>query len=173
MRLIRRMAGWVEGFNRILYWLSAVAILVSSLILTYEVLMRYVFKIPTIWEIESAIYLGVMATFLGAAYGLKDGAHIKIDALVRVLSPRARRKLEVVTSFMALLFTGYVAYKGWGLFWEALSKGWRSESLWGPPLAIPYFFLPLGMSMLSLQILIQILGIGEQVGASQGSHHAP
>lgn len=166
MELVLRLAKWVESFNRLLYWISAVAILVSSLILTYEVLMRYVFKIPTIWEIESAIYLGVMATFLGSAYGLKDGAHINIDVVVRALSPKARKRMERVTSCMALLFTAYVGYKGWGLFWEAFSKGWRSESLWGPPLAIPYLFLPLGMSMLSLQFLIQILGLGETVSES-------
>jgi TRAP-type C4-dicarboxylate transport system permease small subunit len=169
MGLLRILARWVEGFNRALYWVSAVAILVSSLILTYEVLMRYVFKIPTIWEIESAIYLGVMATFLGSAYGLKDGAHINIDVVVRALSPSTRRRLEVVTSLMALVFTAYVAYKGWALFWEAFSKGWRSESLWGPPLAIPYLFLPLGMSMLSLQFVIQILGLGTGQAAAHGS----
>ncbi len=161
----------IEGFNRVLYWVSAVGILASSLILTYEVLMRYVFKIPTIWEIESAIYLGVMATFLGSAYGLKDGAHISIDIVVKALSPKARRRLEAVTCLMALVFTGLVAYQGWCLFLEALSKGWRSESLWGPPLAVPYFFLPLGMTMLSLQLLIQILGLEGRNPQGQGKSH--
>lgn len=159
MPLLRKAASWIERINRFLYWLSALAIVASSLILTYEVLMRYVLRVPTIWEIESAIYLGVMATFLGAAYGLKDGAHVNIELVVRHLSPGTRKKLDAVTSAMALGFTGYVAYKGWLLFWEALVKGWRSESLWGPPLAIPYLFLPLGMTMLSLQLLIQILGL--------------
>ncbi len=168
MELFLRLARWVEGFNRVLYWISALAILVSSLILTYEVLMRYVFKIPTIWEIESAIYLGVMATFLGSAYGLKDGAHINIDVVLRALSPKARERTQIVTSCLAFLFTAYVGYKGWGLFWEALSKGWRSESLWGPPLAIPYLFLPLGMTMLSLQLVIQILGLGEKTSVQHG-----
>jgi len=161
----------IEGFNRVLYWVSAVGILVSSLILTYEVLMRYVFRIPTIWEIESAIYLGVMATFLGSAYGLKDGAHISIDIVTRAFSPGARRRLEAATSLMALVFTGLVAYQGWCLFLEALRKGWRSESLWGPPLAVPYFFLPLGMTMLSLQLIIQILGVGGKNPEGEGENH--
>ncbi len=159
---LRRVARGIEGFNRAMYWISAVAIVLSSLILTYEVVMRYFLKIATIWEIESAIYLGVLATFMGAAYGLKDGAHINIDLVIRVLSPRARRGLEIITSSLAVIFCVYVAYKGWELFWEAFSKGWRSESLWGPPLAIPYLFLPLGMTLLSLQFLIQIFGLGKQ-----------
>jgi TRAP-type C4-dicarboxylate transport system permease small subunit len=97
---------------------------------------------------------------MGAAYGLKDGAHINIDLFVRALPPGAQRTLERITSSLALFFCAYVAFKGWELFWEAFSKGWRSESMWGPPLAIPYLFLPLGMSLLSLQLLIQIFGLG-------------
>jgi len=156
---LRMLAGIVEAFNRVMYWFSAVAILVSSLILTYEVTMRYILKIPTIWEIEAAIYLGVLATFMGAAYGLKDGAHINIDLVTRAFPPRIQIRLYRMTSFISLLFCIYLSYKGWQFWWEAFSKGWRSESLWGPPLAIPYLFLPLGMSLLSLQFIIEIFGL--------------
>jgi len=159
--LLRMLARMIETFNRAMYWFSAIAILLSSLILTYEVFMRYFLKIPTIWEIESSIYLGVLATFMGAAYGLKEGAHIKIDLITLILPPRIQRKLEKFTSFLSLLFCSYVSYKGWELWWEAFSKGWRSESLWGPPLAIPYFFLPLGLTLLSLQFIIQIFGLSK------------
>ncbi|MFH2076068.1 MAG: TRAP transporter small permease [Pseudomonadota bacterium] len=153
------LARRVEAFNRVMYWFSAVAILLSALILTYEVLMRYLFRIPTIWEIEAAIYLGVLATFMGAAYGLKDGAHINIDLVTRALPPRIQTRLYRMMSFISLLFCIYLSYKGWQLWWEAFSKGWRSESLWGPPLAIPYFFLPMGISLLSLQFIIEIFGL--------------
>jgi len=158
---LRTVARMIEGFNRTMYWLSAGAILLSSLILTYEVVMRYFLKIPTIWEVETAVYLGILATFLGAAYGLKDGAHINIDLVTRTLPAGVQRKLQAVTSVLSLLFCLYVAYKGWELFWEAYSKGWKSDSLWGPPLAIPYFFLPLGLTLLSLQFIIQIFGLGK------------
>ena len=158
---LRTVARVIEGFNRAMYWLSAGAILLSSLILTYEVVMRYFLKIPTIWEVETAVYLGILATFLGAAYGLKDGAHINIDLVTRTLPAGVQRKLQAVTSVLSLLFCLYVAYKGWELFWEAYSKGWKSDSLWGPPLAIPYFFLPLGLTLLSLQFIIQIFGLGK------------
>ncbi len=144
-----------------MYWLSALAILFSSLVLTYEVVMRYFLKIPTIWEVETAVYLGVLATFMGAAYGLKDGAHINIDLLTRTLPSGIQRKLEKGTSVLSFFFCVYVAYKGWGMFWEAYIKGWRSDSLWGPPLSIPYFFLPLGLTLLSLQLIVQIFDLAK------------
>ncbi len=163
---LRRAVRMIEGVNRAMYWFSAAAILLSSLVLTYEVVMRYFLKIPTIWEVETAIYLGILATFMGSAYGLKDGAHINIDLFTRTLPLGLQRRLEKITSFLSLLFCIYVAYKGWGLFWEAYAKGWRSDSLWGPPLSIPYFFLPLGLTLLSLQFIIQIFELGKPKDAS-------
>lgn len=158
---LKILARIIENLNRVMYWLSAIAIVISSLILTYEVVMRYLLKSPTIWEIELAIYLGIMATFLGAPYGLKDGAHINIDLIIRVFSKSLQNKLYRITSFISLIFCIYLAYNGWQYWWEAFSKGWRSESLWGPPLAFPYLFLPLGMTLLSLQFIIETLGLGK------------
>lgn len=165
---LRKSAGTIERFNRLMYWVSAVAILLASLILTYEVVMRYFFRAPTIWEIEFSIYLGVLATFLGAAYGLKDRAHINIDIFVRALPAGVQNKLSKITYLLSLLFCILLAYKGWEFWWEALSKGWRSESFWGPPLAIPYFFLPMGITMLCLQFIIELWGLGKP---KEGSVH--
>ena len=159
--LLKILARIIENLNRVMYWLSAIAIVLSSLILTYEVVMRYLLKFPTIWEIELAIYLGIMATFLGAPYGLKDGAHINIDLIIRLFSKSFQSRLYRITSFISLIFCIYLAYNGWQYWWEAFSKGWRSESLWGPPLAFPYLFLPLGMTLLSLQFIIETLGLGK------------
>lgn len=155
-KILGELTEKVEGVNRILYYLSAFAILASALILSYEVIMRYVYRTPTIWEIEASVYLTIMATFLGAAYGLKDGAHIKIDLITNLLPASFNFWLSLITSYFSFGFCLLLAWKGWVMWWEAFTKGWKSESLWGVPLAIPYFFLPLGMSLLSIQYLREI-----------------
>jgi len=164
MQLVRGLMRKIENFNRILYHMSSLAIVLSAFILTYEVIVRYILKIPTIWEIESSVYLTIMATYLGAAYGLKDGAHINIDLITRLLPERFTEKLSVVTALTAFVFCLLLAWKGWEMWWEATANGWRSESLWGPPLAISYFFLPFGMTLLSLQYVISIYEMMDQKG---------
>ena len=154
--LFSALARKIEGLNYFIYRISSLAILLSAFVLTYEVVMRYVLRTPTIWEIEASVYLTIMATFLAAAYGLKDGAHINIDLITRLLPPRFNAGLSIVTSVLSLFFCILIAWKGWAMWWEAFSKGWRSETVWSFPLAIPYFFLPLGMTLLSLQYMIQI-----------------
>jgi TRAP-type C4-dicarboxylate transport system permease small subunit len=165
-RVFSGILSTVEGFNRFLYILSSLAILSSAFILTYEVLMRYFLKTPTIWEIEASVYLAIMATFGGAAYGLKDRAHINIDLITRLLPPPVRDKLFVITSIISLIFCILISWKGWEMWWEAFSKGWRSESIWSFPLAVPYFFLPLGMTLLCFQYIIQIGRLGRSAGGN-------
>jgi len=157
---LRTAARMIEEFNRAMYWVSAGAILLSSLILTYEVVMRYFLKIPTIWEVETAVYLGILATFLGAAYGLKTEP-TSILTLLPGPSPRGCS----VNSRRSPRFSPFSFASTWptrgGNCFGSLFQGWKSDSLWGPPLAIPYFFLPLGLTLLSLQFIIQIFGLGK------------
>jgi len=42
------------------------------------------------------------------------------------------------------------------MWWDAYRLGWRSGTLWNPPLAIPYAFIPLGMILLALQYIVYI-----------------
>jgi TRAP-type C4-dicarboxylate transport system permease small subunit len=42
------------------------------------------------------------------------------------------------------------------MWWETVTHKEHSESLWGPPLWIPYLFLPLGMTLLFLQYIVFI-----------------
>ena len=42
------------------------------------------------------------------------------------------------------------------MWWEAVVGNQHTESLWGPPLWIPYLFLPLGMTLLFLQYIVYI-----------------
>ena len=164
---------WVSRISEISGIVCAISVLVSAGVLTYEVLMRYVFKTPTIWEIEFSVYLLIMATFVGAAYGLKHGGHINIDLITHLLPPRVQAHLSFYTSFLSLVFCLVVAWLGWAMWWEAASKGWRSDSLWGPPLWISYLFLPFGMTLLCLQYLVHLSNLWTRMKSGSGEKQAP
>lgn len=157
---------YVERISEISGITCALAILSSAGILTYEVMMRYVFETPTIWEIEFSVYLLIMATFIGGAYGLKSASHIHIDLITHLLSSKVKFRLSLITSIGAFLFCLVLAITGWKMWWEAFCKGWRSDSLWGPPLWIPYIFLPLGMTLLCLQYVVQIHNLWKKIKAA-------
>lgn len=169
MKVFSGFAKFIDKLDRVAYFACALALLLSAFVLTYEVIVRYILRIPTIWEIEFSVFLTIMATFVGAAYGLKDGAHVNIDLVIRLLPTGVKRRLSIVTSILSLIFCVLIAWKGWEMWWEAFSKGWKSESLWSPPLSIPYFFLPLGMTLLALQYIVEIIRTTNVKGNGNGS----
>jgi TRAP-type C4-dicarboxylate transport system permease small subunit len=135
---------------------SGIAIVCAALILTYEVMARYLWNAPTIWEIEASVYLLMFSCFMGAAFVLKNNAHIRIELVTSKLSRNSQLLLYIITSILSLLFCVCMAYRAWPMWWEAYSAGWLSESLWGPPLWIPYLFLPVGFTLISAQYIVDI-----------------
>lgn len=146
----------IEFLSDLAGYASAVAILVATLVIVQQVVVRYVFRMPTIWQVELAVYLLIAATFLGAAYGLKENSHINIELVTGLLPPGFKRWLDLFTSLVALWFCAYLAWKGAFMWWDAYEGGWRTSSLWSIPLVYPYAILPVGMALTSLQYVVKI-----------------
>lgn len=143
--------------EKILEKIADIAGYISMAAIVYEVVARYVFKSATIWEVEAAIIATIFATFVGAVYALKNNAHITMDDIVLpALKPIVKLWLSVITGFLSFAFLAVLSVKSWQMFWEAYSLGWRSETLWSPPLAIPHSFLAIGASIMSLQYIVII-----------------
>ena len=83
--------------------------------------------------------------------------HIGIEAFVGLLSPRANRIRLWLVDVASLLFCAFFAWKSWTLAHEAWVDGQVSNSMWSPPLAIPYVLMATGMTLLCVQILLQII----------------
>ncbi|OGP59344.1 MAG: hypothetical protein A2V65_10150 [Deltaproteobacteria bacterium RBG_13_49_15] len=149
----------INGLTMASGYVSALAILAATLIIVEQVLVRYVLRAATIWQVEIAVYLLIAATFLGAPYGLKQNAHINIDMIVIIFSKRVQKRLEIVTSFLSLLFCLFLTWRGCVMWLEAFEGGWKSPSLLSVPLIYPYALIPLGMALTSLQYIIRLMDI--------------
>jgi TRAP-type C4-dicarboxylate transport system permease small subunit len=146
----------VDGLSEAAGYFSAIAILLATLAIVHQVAIRYIFNRPTIWQIEFAIYLLMAATFIGAAYGLKENSHINIELITGLLPDRLKSRLDLITSVISLIFCLYITWKGAIMWWEAFEGGWHSSSLWSVPLVYPYSILPIGMGLTSLQYIVKI-----------------
>jgi TRAP-type C4-dicarboxylate transport system permease small subunit len=154
----------VAAFDRALTWcnglivvIAAVALIAACVILSYSVLGRALFQSPNYWQDEAAVFLLVGATFMTSAYVQQRRGHIGIEAFVGLLSPLANRIRLWLVDVASLLFCAFFAWKSWTLTHEAWTDGQVSNSMWSPPLAIPYGLMALGMTLLCMQILLQIM----------------
>jgi TRAP-type C4-dicarboxylate transport system permease small subunit len=143
--------------NNIIVVLAAVALIAACGVLSDSVLGRALFQAANYWQDEAAVFLLVGAIFMTAAYVQSQRGHIGIEAFVGLLSPRANRIRLWLVDVASFLFCTFFAWKSWTLAYEAFSEGQVSNSMWSPPLSIPYGLMACGMTLLCVQILLQII----------------
>ena len=136
--------------------LGGIALLAAALILTYSVASRYFFKANTDWQDEAAVFCIVGAVFTASAYVQSFRGHIGIELLAAFLSPRANRVRAILVDIVSCVFCAFFAWKSWTLWHEAYVDKQTTTSAWGPPLWIPYGLMAFGISLLAVQIALQV-----------------
>lgn len=147
----------LKVLNGIIAVFAAIALVAACVILSYSVLGRALFHSANYWQDEAAVFLLVGATFMTAAYVQGQRGHIGIEAFVGLLSPLANRIRLWLVDLASFLFCAFFTWKSWTLAHEAWVDGQVSNSMWSPPLAIPYGLMAAGMTLLCLQILLQLV----------------
>ena len=88
--------------------------------------------------------------------------------MIDKLPGRARIAANIVAALLGVAFVVVVAWIAFGQWWEATETGETSGTAWNPPLTVPYFIVPLGMTLIALQYIsiiydrVQELRSGEE-----------
>lgn len=146
----------VSRFNEMIMKISMIALLAAALILMLSVITRYFLKVSTDWQDETSVFLLVGAIFMCGAYVQSYRGHVGIEALAGILPPKINRLRKIFIDLFSFAFCGFFSWESWAMLREAWAGGHTTASTFAPPLWIPYGLLAVGMSNLSLQILLQL-----------------
>jgi len=127
-----------------------------TLIVGYAALGRYLLNRPIGWSEEISMYLMVWAVYLGAAYTLKEEAHIGVDVLVSKLKPRLKRAFQLFHYLVGLVFFSILLYQGVEMVSLTLKLDSRSLAI-DFPLYLAHLSVPVGSALLFLQCLQKLL----------------
>jgi len=130
---------------------------VITLIVFYEIVARYLFNSPTTWSIDVSIYLVIWATFLGAAYTLKEGGHIMVDVVLVKFSIRKVHIIRRTAYTLVLAFCLVLMWRGTLACIDAVRYGEVTLSAHRFPLWLPMAAIPVGSFLLSLQSVFKII----------------
>jgi TRAP-type C4-dicarboxylate transport system permease small subunit len=155
--LVAGLSRALDLCNRVIVILAGIALVAACVILSYSVLGRALFKSPNYWQDEAAVFLLVGATFMTSAYVQSQRCHVAIEAFTTLMSPLVNRIRLWLVDVASFAFCAFFTWKSWTLAHEAYVDGQVSNSMWSPPLAIPYTLMGLGMMLLCVQLLLQII----------------
>lgn len=155
---------------------TAIAVILGlmTMITFANVVARYIFNSNILWALELTVFLFAWLVLLGMSYCVKITAHLGVDAVLNIVSPKARRLLTLLSVAACLAFCLLLLKGSWDYWWKFattasfletndvpmpgflqflsvwMNEGEAYEKL---PRFIPYAVLPFGMALLTLRFL--------------------
>ncbi|WP_424969820.1 TRAP transporter small permease subunit [Dinoroseobacter sp. S76] len=158
----------VAALSTLAGWLSASMIVIAVGLTCQMIFIRFVLNGSTVWQTEAVIYLVVGATLIGLPYVQRLRGHVNVDLIPLMMGPRLRRSMAILTLSVSILIIGIMLFYGFEYWHFAWDRGWRSDTVWGPKLWIPYLAIPLGFGLLMLQLIADLVAVILRIDAPFG-----
>lgn len=151
-------------FTQVLDWMNeksgvfvALWTVNAVVIYFYEVLMRYLFNMPTIWVHEASYLLFGMQYLLAGGFALLHGSHVRVDILYVKLPPRGRIGMDIFTSVFFFIFALAMTGTALSFFANSFEMAETTVETWG----IQYY--PVKGMMLLGSFLLLLAGISKLI----------
>lgn len=151
-------------YNRLEETLIATLFAGMTLLTFIQVVLRYVFGTGLLWALEATIYMFAWMVLLGISYGVRERAHIGVDAAVRLLPLRWQRVIGLIGVAVCLVYAGYMLYGSWSYVERLHRMGVLAEDI-----PLPRWLLTsglvIGMALFIFRLLQAAWGIVRGTGA--------
>jgi TRAP-type mannitol/chloroaromatic compound transport system permease small subunit len=163
MNRLKKIMTAIEKTNIFIGKMMVGLTLLAVFVITFEVVMRYVFDRPTNWGHETMTLLFAIQYMFVAGYCHYHRAHVRVDVFYSTRKRRTRAYLDVFTAIFFFTFTGVLLYTTWTFYWSSQTMhgggkifgievlGELSLTDWAPPFYPVKFMMPVGALMLLLQ----------------------
>ncbi|GFE63414.1 TRAP transporter small permease [Litoreibacter roseus] len=149
----------VAALSTVAGWISAGMIVVAVGITCQMIFVRFVLNASTIWQTEAVVYLVIAATLLGLPYVQRLRGHVNVDLVPLWLPKGARKGLAIITLSVSIAIIAVMLWYGYEYWHFAWDRGWRSDTVWGVRLWIPYLALPVGFGLFLLQLIADLVAV--------------
>ena len=149
----------VAALSTLAGWCAAAMIVAAVAITCQMIVVRFVLNGSTVWQTEAVIYMVIAATLVGLPYVQRLRGHVNVDLIPISLPPRARFFLAVLTSLLSIGIMAVMLWYGFEYWHFAWERGWRSDTVWGVRLWIPYLAIPVGFALFLLQLIADLVAL--------------
>jgi len=144
--------------NKIEEGIIALLLVTMTLLVFTEVVMRFGFNTGVMWMEEVTLHVSAWMVLFGASYGVRVGAHIGVDALIKHVDPKLQRIFGIIAVSLSILYCALLSYGAWVYLAKIYSIGIEMEDL-PVPKWIAHSIMLLGMLLLAYRLGVLLLQI--------------
>ena len=144
---------FLDGIEKIEKLFLAVTVAIMIIVITYQVILRYVFSASNAWSEELARYLFIYDVMVAAAIATRRNSHLQVDAF----KPRTKAIYTVIATIVGIVFLVFLFCYSVVLCQAAavnVSAGLKI------PMSVPYACMPIGavlMILTSIEVIMKQL----------------
>ena len=150
------MLRFIDSISERFAQLATFLFFIIGMMISYEVVSRYVFTAPTSWAEEGARLLQLWGTYLAMGFVLRHNGLIRITVLTESIGKRGRQILEIISLIWILIFAVFAFWLGLDVVLESIEKGRATATMNQVPKFWTESAIPVGFFILILQALAQI-----------------
>jgi C4-dicarboxylate transporter, DctM subunit len=150
------IAAGIDFLSTLVGSISGYLMLIASLIVVYETVVRTVFRSPTIWSFDITGYLMVWFGFCAAAYGIKRGSHINVDIVVMNMKARTKVPLDIISYVLSVIYSSLLFIYISKVCLAHFNRMEAAPTAWGAPVFAVELGVVIGSFLMILQSVVEL-----------------
>lgn len=138
----------LERLSEAITLVTGATVLVTTLLITFDVLMRYFLNQPQLFVDELTSFFLVGIIFVGTGPTFYRGGHIRVDLVTNCLGPKNQRRLRIITLAVGLVLLGIIIRETF-ISTLAASRMGRVSAVMLYPIWIAMVWVPIGLTLMA------------------------
>ena len=145
--MLRRIEKWFVQANQAVV---ALTMFLMYLLVSVNVITRYMFKFSLNWTDEIARFLMIWTVFLGAGLAMREGRHVAIELLQNYLPKKLRKYFRAFVGIIILTFLSILVVLGYQ-YAQGTMAILSPVLRW--PIGMVYMAIPFGLLVFMLHLM--------------------
>lgn len=163
-----------RSFDRLAIFIGRVAMLMiisMTMVMLYEVFLRYVVEAPTLWANELTLWIGGFVFLCSGFYAMQQRCHIRIFILYEIMPRWAQKCCDVISVALLVVFSFFLVYGSYKQVFIVKFYKWEMfGTAFDPP--IPATIQPMILIIIPLVALQSVLNLIADWNKEPVSHSA-
>lgn len=147
----------IHGYDKLEEYLLCGSLVVTTLIVFLQVIMRKLFNNSLTWSEELTRYIFIWQIWLGVSIAQRNKQHIKVELLTSLVkNKKVIAFVDILATIILIAFNIFLVVYGSELVSQMITRGNLSGAM-RLPMWIVYLAVPVSAFMLTLRLIAQIV----------------